>query len=127
MSLAGPLAPLVIAEAVNGVTFEWYVRELLCLGLVSGQVIVLDNLSSHHQAYVRTLIEAHGCTLLYLSLYSPDFNPIEMMFSKLKALARGGAWESVQTLFDSIGQALQTVTLSNLLKWFRHAHSSLFL
>ena len=127
VSLAGPLAPLVIDGAMNGVTFEWYVREFLCPVLVPGQVVVMDNLSSHHRASVRTLVEAHGCTLLYLSPYSPDFNPIEMMFSKLKALVRGGKWNSVQTLFDSIGQALQAVTTANLFGWFRHAHPSMFL
>ena len=127
VSLAGPLAPLVIDGAMNGMTFEWYVRELLCPALMPGQVVVLDNLSSHHLTSVRTLIEACDCTVLYLSPYSPDFNPIELMFSKLKALVRGGHWNSVQTLFDSIGQALQSVTQANLLGWFRHAHPSIFL
>ena len=127
VSLAGPLAPLVIDGAMNGITFEWYVREFLCPVLVPGQVVVLDNLSSHHRASIRTLIEAQGCTLLYLSPYSPDFNPIEMMFSKLKALVRGDTWNSVQTLFDSIGQALQAVTPVNLFGWFRHAHPSICL
>ena len=89
--------------------------------------MVLDNLSSHHRESVRTLSEAHDCTVLYLSPYSPDFNPIEMMFSKIKALVRGDTWTSVQTLFDSIGQALQAVTPANLFGWFRHAHPSMFL
>ena len=127
MSLAGPVAPLVIDGAKNGVTFEWYVREFLCPALIPGQLVVLDNLSSHHRASARTLIEAQDCTVLYLSPYSPDFNPIEMMFSKIKALVRGDTWTSVQTLFDSIGQALQAVTPANLFGWFRHAHPSMFL
>lgn len=69
LRLAGPLAPLVIPGAVNGDTFEWYVREHLCPALEPGQVVVMDNLSSHHRASVRTLIEARGCTLLFLSPY----------------------------------------------------------
>ncbi|WP_407541663.1 IS630 family transposase (plasmid) [Deinococcus radiomollis] len=127
LRLAGPLAPLVIPGAVNGETFEWYVREQLCPALEPGQVLVMDNLSSHHRASVRTLIEARGCTLLYLSPYSPDFNPIEMMFSKLKALVRGGGWSNLDTLMDAIGRALQSVTLSDTCGWFRHAHPSMFL
>lgn len=127
LSLAGPLVGLVIDGAMNGVTFEWYVREWLCPALIPGQVVILDHLSSHHRASIRPLIEACHCTVLYLSPYSPDFNPIELMFSKLKALVRGGHWHSVQTLFDSIGQALQAVTPANLFGWFRHAHPSIFL
>ena len=66
LSLAGPLAPLVIEGAVNGELFEWYVQHQLCPTLSPGQV-VMDNLSSHHRASIRTLIEAQKCTLLYLS------------------------------------------------------------
>ena len=127
LRLAGPVAPLVIPGAVNGDTFEWYVREQLCSTLTPGQVVVMDNLSSHHRASVRTLIEARGCTLLYFSPYSPDFNPIEMMFSKLKALVRAGGWSSVETLIDAIGRALQAVTPSDTFGWFRHAHPPMFL
>jgi len=121
------LARLVIDGAMNGVTFEWYVRELLCPALISGQVVVLDNLSSHHQVSIRTLIEARGCSVLYLSPYSPDFNPTLMVFSNLKAHVRGNSWDSVQSLFDSIGLALDSVTKLNILGWFRRAHSTLLL
>ena len=89
LSLAGPLAPLVIEGALNGEFFEWYVQNQLCSTLSPGQVVATDNLSSHHRASIRTLIEAQECTLLYLSPYSPDFNPVKMLFSKLKALLRG--------------------------------------
>lgn len=127
LSLAGPVAPMVIEGAVNGELFEWYVRDQLCPQLCPGQVVVMDNLSSHHRASIRALIEAHGCTLLYLSPYSPDFNPIEMLFSKLKALVRGWPGTSVQALCGSIGRALQAVTPQNIFGWFRHAHPSVFL
>ena len=89
LSLAGPLAPLVIEGEVNGDLFEWYAQNQLCPTLSPGQVVVMDNLSSHHWASVRTFIEAQECILLYLSPYSPEFNPIERLFSKLKALLRG--------------------------------------
>ena len=127
LSLAGPLAPLVIPGAVNGDIFEWYVHDHLCPALAPGQVVIMDNLSSHHRASIRTLIEARGCTLLYLSPYRPDFNPIEMMFSKLKALVRGGGWSTVEILMDAIGRALQAVTLSDTFGWFSHAHPLMFL
>ncbi len=127
LSLAGPLAPLVIEGAVNGEFFEWYVRSQLCPTLSPGQVVVMDNLSSHHWTSVRTLIEAQGCTLLYLSPYSPDFNPIEMLFSKLKALLRGWKKTTVQALYDSIGRALEAVTPQDIFGWFRHAHPSISL
>ena len=91
LSLAGPIAPLVIDGPVNGEVFEWDVREELCPALSAGQVVILENLSSHHRASIRTLVEAQGCTLLYLSPYSPDFNPIELLSSKLKAWVRGDA------------------------------------
>jgi len=106
VSLARPLAPLVIEGAMNGATFAWYVREFLCPMLGAGQVVVLDNLSSHHQASIRTPIEARGCSVLYLLPYSPDFNPTLMLFSKLKAYVRASSRDSVQSLFDSIDLAL---------------------
>ena len=105
LSLAGPLAPLVIDGSLNGEVFEWSVREELCPVLVAGQVVILDNLSSHHLASIRTLIEARGCTLLYLSPYSPDFNPIELLFSKLKALVRGEAPRTIPKVIANIGKS----------------------
>lgn len=127
LTLAGPQAQLVMNGAVNGTNFEWYVREILCPTLRSGQVIVLDNLSSHHRASVRTLIEACGCTVLYLSSYSPDFNPIELMFSKVKALVRRGAWRLVDELIQAVFAALDAVTLTDIHGWFKHAHPSVSL
>jgi len=127
LRLAGLVVPLVIPGAVNGDTFEWYVREQLCPVLEPGQVVVMDNLSSHHGASIRTLIEVRGCTLLYLSPYSPDFNPIEMMFSKLKALVRGGGCSTLNTLMDAIGRALHAVTPFDTFGWFKHAHPHTFL
>ena len=90
-------------------------------------MVVTDNLSSHHRAFVRTLIEAQECTLLYLSPYSPDFNPVKMLFSRLKALLRGWKEDTVQALYDGIGRAFEAVTSQNIFGWVRHAHPSLFL
>lgn len=127
LSLAGPLAPLVIDGPINGEIFEWYVREELCPALSAGQVVVLDNLSSHHRASIRTLIEARGCTLLYLSPYSPDFNPIEMLFSKLKAVVRGAAPRTIPDVISNIGRALQGVQAVEIRAWFKHAHPQILL
>lgn len=127
VSLVGPAAPLVLDGPMTGLVFEWYVREHLCPTLVKGQVVIMDNLSSHRRPVVRTLIEAAGCTLLYLSAYSPDFNPIELFFSKLKALLRGAAWRTIDTLFDGIGTAIDAVTQADLAQWFKHAHPSVLL
>ena len=113
--------------AVNGEHLRVYVREQLCPALEPGQVVVMDNLSSHHRTLIRTLIEARGCTLLYLSPYSPDFNPTSMMFSKLQALVRGGGWSTVDTSVDAIGRALQAVTPFDTFGWFKHAHPYMFL
>ncbi|PTA66308.1 IS630 family transposase [Deinococcus arcticus] len=127
LTLAGPQAPLVLDGAVNGLNFEWYVREMLCPILRPGQVIVLDNLSSHHRASIRTLIEACGCTLLYLPPYSPDFNPIEQMFSKVKALVRRGDCRQVDELLQAVFAALDAVTPSDIHGWFKHVHPSVSL
>ena len=89
--------------------------------------MVTDNLSSHHWAFVRTLIEAQECTLLYPSPYSPDCNPVETLFSRLKALLRGWKEDTVQALYDGIGRAFEAVTPKNIFGWFRHAHPSVSL
>nr|WP_240740959.1 IS630 family transposase [Deinococcus sp. Arct2-2] len=124
---AGPCAPMIIEGAVNGTIFEWYVQEVLCPALSPGQVVVLDNLSAHHRASVRTRIEAHGCSVLFLPPYSPDFNPIEMLFSKVKALVRAGDPRDLTTLFSSIWAALDAVSLRDVFGWFTHAFPDIFL
>lgn len=123
----GPVAPFILTGAVNGLSFEWYVRHTLCPTLQAGQVVVMDNLSSHHRASVRTLIEAQGCHLLFLPPYSPDFNPIELMFSKIKAAVRAGSWRTLDQLLAAIWAALHTVTPQDSAAWFRHAHPSISL
>ena len=87
----------------------------------------MDNLSSHLRASIRTLVDARGCTLLFTSPYSPDFNPIELMFSKMKALVRGGAWRVVTELHDAIGVALNAVSDVDVQHWFTHAHPKILL
>lgn len=127
LSLRGPQAELVIEGAVNAQVFETYVQEVLCPTLRPGQTVLMDNLASHKRANIRHLIEATGCQLIYLPPYSPDFNPIEMLFSKLKALLRGWAARSADAVIAALGSALASVTPTDILGWFAHAlpHQSL--
>ncbi len=118
---------MVIDGALDGEVFEWDVRDMLCPTLHKGQVVVLDNLSSHHRASIRTLIEAQGGEMLFTSLYSPDFNPIALMFSKIKALVRGGTWRVVPDLLNAIGSALDAVKRLEIEHWFKHAHPQVLL
>ncbi|UBV45101.1 IS630 family transposase (plasmid) [Deinococcus taeanensis] len=118
LSLAGPLAPFVLDGAVTGECFEFYVAQELCPLLRAGQVVIMDNRSSHHRASIRTLVEEVGCHLLYLPPYSPDFNPIEWLFSQLKARLRGEARRTVKSLMQGIADALKTVSGPDIHGWF---------
>jgi len=99
-------APMVVDGPMNGALFLAYVREFLCPTLKPGDVVVADNLSSHKVAGVREAVEAVGATIRYLPPYSPDLNPIEKFFAKLKALLRRAGTRSVDALWDRIGTLL---------------------
>jgi transposase len=103
-------APMVSDSPIDGEMFLAYVRQFLCPTLQPGDIVVVDNLSSHKVAGVEQAIRAAGATLLYLPPYSPDFNPIEKFFSKLKALLRKAAKRSIDTLWKEIGELLDAVT-----------------
>ena len=117
----GVMGALTLAGAVDGVAFEAYLREVLCPVLKPGQVVVMDNLAVHKRQGVRELIEACGCEVLFLPSYSPDFNPIEEAFSKVKAFVRRQKARSKAALDDAIAAALRTITLQDVIGWFRHA------
>ena len=102
----GLTAPLVIDGAMNGEIFLAYVEQILAPTLSPTDVVIMNNLPSHKVAGVRKAIEARGAILLYLPAYSPDFNPIEQAFSKLKALLRSAAARSIDALWTAIGNAL---------------------
>jgi transposase len=105
----GMVAPLVIDGPINGEWFEAYVAQVLVPTLKPGEVVILDNLSSHKRPAAREMIEVAGASMLFLPTYSPDFNPIERAFSKLKALLRKAAERSVSGLWDRIGQLIKFV------------------
>lgn len=100
--------------------FEAYVEHFLTPALRSGQVVVMDNLEAHKGERVRKLIEGRGCELLYLPPYSPDYNPIEEAFSKIKALLRRAEARSRGALVDAIGRALSAVTTRDARGFFEH-------
>jgi transposase len=105
---------------MDGALFEKYVEEVLVPVLRAGDVVVMDNLSSHKAPRVRELIEAAQAKLLYLPPYSPDLNPIEMIWSKVKRLLRTAAARTVEALHDAFGKAMHAVTAADVTGCFRH-------
>jgi len=114
-------ASCVIDGPMNGNAFLAYVEQILVPSLTSGDIVVLDNLSAHKVSGVREAIEAAGARLLYLPPYSPDFNPIEQLFAKLKALLRKAAERSVDGLWNRIASLLNTFTPDECANYFRNA------
>ena len=106
LTLRGFIAPWVLNGPINADAFETYVEKVLVPELRQGDIVVMDNLSSHKGSRVRTLIEAAGAQLRYLPPYSPDLNPIENAFSKLKALLRKAAERTMDGLWTQIGRLL---------------------
>ncbi|MGB0562684.1 MAG: transposase, partial [Spirulinaceae cyanobacterium] len=104
----------------NGALFLWFVETVLCPLLWPGAVVVMDNLPAHKVDGVRQAIEAVGARLVYLSPYSPDFNPIEQLWSKLKGHLRAVEARTLDALHSSISEGLHLITLQDVLHWFTH-------
>lgn len=119
MSTRGLIATMTIEEATDADIFLAYVEQVLLPALRPGNVVVMDNLSSHKVSGVRELIERTGAEVLYLPPYSPDLNPIEKAWAKLKELLRSAQARSKQALDQAITQALQLITPENAMAWFR--------
>jgi transposase len=118
-------APMTLPGAVNTAAFTAYVAPVLGPTLRPGQIVVLDNLSAHKGAAVAELIQARGCTLVFLPAYSPDFNPIELAFSKIKEFLRAAGARTQEALDEAIHNALETVTAHDAVGWFKHCGYSL--
>ena len=116
----GFIAPLTIEGAINGPLFRAWVEQHLAPALKPGDIVVMDNLSSHKVAGVRTAIEATGAELRYLPPYSPDLNPIELAFAKLKKLLRDGAERTVDKLWELCGRILDAFTEHECRNYFKH-------
>jgi transposase len=97
------VAPFVVPGAINGTVFDTYVRELLAPAVGPGDIVVLDNLNVHKSPRAAAALAERGAWFLFLPRYSPDLNPIEMAFAKLKARLRAGAHRTVETLWQAIG------------------------
>jgi transposase len=112
---------MTVEGATDAKAFEAYVEHFLAPTLAKGQVVVLDGLGAHRPQRIRELIEARGADLLFLPSYSPDLNPIEEAFSKIKALVRKEGARVRETLVEAIGRALAAVTPEDAAGWFAHA------
>jgi transposase len=119
--LDGSTACMTIEGPTDTAVFQAYVREILCPSLRAGDIVVLDNLPAHKPGAVRTAIEATGATLRYLPPYSPDLNPIEMAFSKFKALLKKAAARTIEDLWTAIAQALPQLTPNDCTNYFTAA------
>lgn len=114
-------APMVIDQAMNGAIFQLWVERVLCPTLRSGDIVVWDNLPAHKVAGAEAAITAVGASLLWLPAYSPDFNPIELLFAKLKAYLRKAAARTIDHLWQEIGRILSAVPPNECTNYFRHA------
>ena len=120
LSRRGVVAAMTIESATDGDVFLAYLEQALCPKLQAGDVVVMDNLSAHKVQGVRQLIEASGAKLLYLPPYSPDFNPIEKAWSKLKQLLRAAKARTAEVLEQAVAEVLKAITVENAAAWFRH-------
>jgi transposase len=121
MSMEGMGPSLAVEGATTARVFEAYVKKVLAPSLHEEQIVVMDNLGAHRPKTIRDLIEQRGCELLYLPAYSPDYNPIEEAFAKIKSLLRKAAARSKETLLDAIGAALSAISAQDAQGFFEHA------
>jgi transposase len=121
MTIEGMGPSLTVEGATTSRIFETYVEKVLVPSLEPGQIVVMDNLGAHRPKRIRQLIEQQDCELLYLPAYSPDYNPIEEAFAKIKNLLRKAAARSKEALVEAIGAALSAVTAADARGLFEHA------
>lgn len=117
---AGMVAPMVVDGAITGDLFVAYVGQVLVPELRPGDIVVLDNLQCHKRAEAVRAIEAAGCSVVFLPPYSPDLNPIENAFSKLKGLVRSAGERTVEGLWDLLGRSLDAFAPGECRNYFRH-------
>ena len=118
LTLDGVVAPMTIDGAMNGQAFLAYVEQVLAPTLKPGDIVVLDNLPAHKPIAIRDAIKAAGAVILFLPPYSPDFNPIEMAFSKIKAILKKAAARTLPDLWDAIRNAIDAVTPKDAKSFF---------
>jgi transposase len=121
LRLGGMTAPMVLDGPMDGPAFLAWIEQMLAPTLEPGDIVVMDNLPAHKPDAVRTAIEATGATLRYLPPYSPDLNPIEMAFSKFKALLKKAAARTIEDLWIAIAQTLPQLTPNDCANYFTAA------
>lgn len=125
LSIKSVSAPMTITGAVDSLVFIEYLKQVLCPSLQAGDVVVMDNLSAHKVKTVRRLIEERGARLIYLPPYSPDLNPIEKCWSKIKTYLRAVKARTYEALSEALRQALLTITEEDAKGWFASCGYSL--
>ena len=120
LTLQGMLASMTVESPTDGDVFLAFLEQVLCPRLQPGQIVILDNLGAHKVAGVRQLVEARGARLIYLPPYSPDFNPIEQAWSKIKQQLRSAKARLVEVLEQAAAEAIALITAENAAAWFRH-------
>ena len=120
MGVGGTEAPMIIEGSVETAVFNAYCQHILLPTLKRGDVIVLDNLGAHRASRIEEITRACSARVIWLPPYSPDFSPIELMWSKVKTYLRGVKARTQEELEKAIAAALETITASDCLNWFRH-------
>ena len=120
MTAEGLLATMTVESPTDGDVFLAFVEQVLCPRLQPGQIVILDNLGAHKVPGVRELVEARGAKLLYLPPYSPDFNPIEQCWGKVKQKLRSLKARTLDSLQQAISEAIFSITPDNASGWFAH-------
>ena len=120
LSPDGIVAPLILRGSMTSEVFEGYVEQFVVRELRPGDIVLVDNLSAHKRPVIAHLIEGAGARLVFLPPYSPDFSPIELAWSKVKALLRKAGARTVERLYAAVEDALRAITPADAAGWFRH-------
>ena len=116
---------MTVEAATDAEVFLTFVQQVLVPTLRPGQIVVMDNLSAHKQRKIRRLLAACQCRLWYLPPYSPDFNPMELAWSKLKTFLRAAKARLLPALEEAVAKGMSTITAQDARNWFRHCRSTL--
>lgn len=120
ISLAGVLTGLSVPGSIDGEVMLFFVEEMLAPLLKQGDVVIMDNVARHKQEEIEDVIEARGALVIFLPTYSPDLNPIENCWSKVKAILRSLKPRTLEELLDALVEAFSSITIDNILGWFTH-------
>lgn len=120
MRLDGTIVPVVFSGALDGDMFRKYIEQMLVPTLSPGDIVIMDNLTSHKVQGIMEAVQNVGATILFLPPYSPDLNPIELMWSKLKAILRKLKIRTAELLPDAIASAFNSISVSDIVSWFQH-------